>query len=81
MKKVRIQQYNEFECVKLNTSEEDHLGLVKDRWELFQMYEDNTIGACRKSMGRLVEYHDGNFAVFHGMIRYDMEKRHVTFTN
>lgn len=73
MKKVTI-QLNMFDALQTPTTQEDNYGEINERWSL------SIEGA---SMGKLVRYYNGSFAVFHYIgnyvVRYDLKPNEVNF--
>ena len=73
MKKVTI-QYNVFDALQIPTTQEDNYGEINERWSL-SIYDS--------SMGKLVRYSNGNFAIFHYIgnyvVRYDLKPNEVIF--
>jgi hypothetical protein len=73
--KVTIQT-NDFLAIQTPDTQEDNHHGIKERWDLFQ-----SIGDFDKTIaGKLVQYYNGNYAVFHsGSIRYDIPNHQVIF--
>jgi hypothetical protein len=81
MKKVTIQQ-NKFNCEGIATTQEDNFGQILNRWDLFHIYSNENNGNAKATKsGHLVKYMDGSYAVFHGMIRYDLPQEQIQFYN
>jgi hypothetical protein len=73
-------QNNTFEAEQRPTTQEDNFGEIVERWDLFVTWpgkEKDGIKS-RESVGHLVKYFSGSFAIFHhGFIRYDFSKNQV----
>lgn len=75
---------NEFIAASRPTTQEDNHHLIIERYDLYlEPYNcNNSIYSSMKSGqriqdGHLVKYLDGNYAVFHGLIRYNLRKAEV----
>jgi hypothetical protein len=72
-------QTNIFNAIQRPTTQEDNFGEIVDRWDLYYKFHFETNGnETERQTGHLVKYFNGNFAVFHGSLRYDFPGENVT---
>lgn len=80
MKKVKI-QLNELFCEQRPTTQEDNYGGIRERWDLF---EDKKYSQTNKehdihNIGKMVQYMNGNYAIFVSGLRFDLPIENVQF--
>lgn len=85
LKKVQIQN-NFLIGAQRPTTQEDNYGNILDRLDLYNIPNILTNGILSDMKngkgtaylcGHLVQYMDDSFAVFHGRVRYDIEKEKI----